>query len=615
VTAMSVPARSDVPLEHTWNAASVFESDQAWEAEFQRVSESLIVPERFKGQLGDSPTVLADALQTCDDLMRRVGMVIVYAGLKHSVDTTNQAATGMNNMAQGLQGRALAAIAFIEPGLLAIGERTLRQWLKDEPRLAHYEHYLDNLFRKQAHVRSDEVEELLGALADPFSGVSGAAGMLTNADFKFAAARSSDDQEVSLTQGTINRILGDADRTARRTAWESYTDTYLAFKNTLASTLITSLKQSVFKMRARRHRSTLEATLFEHAIPIEVFHNLIAAFRKNLPTWHRYWALRRRALGVETLQPYDVAAPLTGEKRRVTYAQAVDWICQGLAPLGEAYVEIVRKGCLEERWVDAYPNVGKSAGAFSWGMPGTHPFIVMNFNHDMLALSTLAHELGHSMHSYLTWQNQPLVYSQYATFIAEVASNFHQALVRAYLFKTVADPIFQINLIEEAMSNFRRYFFIMPTLARFELATHERIERGAGLTADELIELLADLFSEGYGGQLQVDRARVGITWATFPHLYEDYYVFQYATGISGAHALARRVLAGEAAAVDDYLDFLKAGSSVYPLDALKRAGVNLTTPQAVEETFAVLAEMVDRLALLLDRSIVLKQQARVQPK
>jgi oligoendopeptidase F len=531
-----------------------------------------------------------------------VAKVAVYASMAHAVDTTDQAAAGRYSQAQGLYGQAAAATAYFNPELLALGQATLRQWLQAEPRLQPYAHYFHDLFRQQAHIRSAEVEEVLGLLADPFDSVSGIATLLTDADFKFPPARTQAGESLPVTQGTLDTLLAGADREARRTAWEGYMDTYLAFKNTLAATLATSVKESVFNMRVRRHPSTLAASLFDNNIPPEVFYNLIGTFKKNLPTWHRYWAIRRKALGVETLHPYDIWAPLASEKPVVTYPQAVDWICQGLRPMGEGYVSVVRQGCLEERWVDIYPNQGKVAGAFSSGTPGMPPFIVMSYEDTIFGLSTLAHELGHSMHSYLAWQTQPYVYSRYSLFVAEVASNFHQAMVRAHLLNTYPDPAFQINVIEEAMSNFHRYFFIMPTLARFELEIHERAERGEGLTADGMNSLMADLFAEAYGGEMHVDRGRVGITWATFSHLYSDYYVYQYATGISGAHALSRRILSGEPGAVEDYVGFLKAGSSVYPLEALKAAGVDLTSPQPVEETFDVLAQMVDRLEQLVQQ-------------
>ncbi|PIV26843.1 MAG: oligoendopeptidase F, partial [Anaerolineae bacterium CG03_land_8_20_14_0_80_58_20] len=321
----------------------------------------------------------------------------------------------------------------------------------------------------------------------------------------------------------------------------------------------------------------------------------------NLPTWHRYFEIRRKALGLETLEPYDIWAPLVPTHPKVPFHQAVEWIAEGLLPMGRDYVGILRNGALEERWVDVYPNKGKRSGAFSWGAPGTHPFIMMSYTDEVFSVSTLAHELGHSMHSYLTWQNQPLVYADYSLFVAEVASNFHQAMVRDHLLKTNPDKNFRIAVIEEAMSNFYRYFFVMPTLARFELETHTRVENGQPLTADTMIKLMADLFTEGYGGKVNVRREHVGMTWARFGHLFSDYYVYAYATGVAGAHALAKRVLNGEPNAVENYLGFLKAGCSDYPLDVLKRAGVDLTTPAPVDEAFAVMSDYVDRLEKLLD--------------
>jgi oligoendopeptidase F len=311
--------------------------------------------------------------------------------------------------------------------------------------------------------------------------------------------------------------------------------------------------------------------------------------------------VRRRALGQDDIAPYDIWAPLTPNPPRVPFDQAVEWIAAGLAPLGEEYVSLLRQGVNEQRWVDKYPNIGKRAGAFSTGCQGTHPYILMNGTDDLESLSTLAHELGHSLHSLYTWRAQPPVYADYSIFLAEVASNFNQALVRAYLFEQHPDRAFQLALINEAMSNFHRYFFLMPTLARFELELHERVERGEALTADTMNALLTDLFREGYGPGVTIDADRVGITWAQFStHLYGNFYVFQYATGLSGAHALAEGILAGEPGAVERYLNFLRAGNSAYPLDVLKQAGVDLTTPAPVRQTFGVLTRLVDRLEALV---------------
>lgn len=596
----TVPLRSEIGDQFKWNAPSVFASVEVWKAACDALKDDLPRLAAFQGHLGDGPETIERAVDVLEDLIVRAGQVVVYATMSHAVDMADQAANRMASQARGLYGQLQAAAAFIDPELLTLDRDTLERWMRERPRLAMLRHYIDDLYRQQAHVRSPEVEELLGMLGDPFSGPAMTAGVLTNADFAFAPAINSEGREIPVTQGTLNKILAGSDREARRTAWEHYTDAYLAYKNTLASNLATSIKQSVFEMRARRYKSTLEASLFEANVPVEVYHNLIATFRKHLPTWHRYWAIRQRALGVSALQPYDVWAPLTQEKREIPYEQAVEWIGQGLKPMGEDYVRVLRRGALEERWVDVYPTQGKRAGAFSSGRPGTHPFVMMSYNDNVLSMSTLAHELGHSMHSYLAWQHQPILYADYTLFAAEVASNFHQAMVRAYLLETQVEPAFQIEVIEEAMSNFYRYFLVMPTLARFELEVHQRAERGEGLTADDMNALMADLFSEAYGDRMQVDCERVGITWATFGHLYRDYYVYQYATGISGAHALAQRILSGEAGAVEDYLGFLEAGGSAYPLEALQRAGVDLTSSEPIEVTFGILANLVDRLEELV---------------
>jgi len=596
----SLPLRSSIDKSYTWNAESVFATPEAWSAEVDSILASLPEIKKFEGALKDAATLL-QAFETIEGLMARMNRAYVYAGFSYAVDTTDQNASAMNGKAQGMYGQVMATAAFLNPELLAIGQKKLKKWTKDEPRLAVYEQFFNNLFRKHEHVRSGEVEEMLGMLADPFSGAGEASSLLRNADMKIPSIKDKDGVEVELSESVIFNLMAKDDRAARAESWENYHATLLSYKNTLAAALATSIKQNVFLSRVRKHTNALEMMLYENNIPVDVFHALIETFKKNLPTWHRYFEIRRKALGLETLEPYDIWAPLVPTHPKVPFHQAVEWIAEGLLPMGRDYVGILRNGALEERWVDVYPNKGKRSGAFSWGAPGTHPFIMMSYTDEVFSVSTLAHELGHSMHSYLTWQNQPLVYADYSLFVAEVASNFHQAMVRDHLLKTNPDKNFRIAVIEEAMSNFYRYFFVMPTLARFELETHTRVENGQPLTADTMIKLMADLFTEGYGGKVNVRRDHVGMTWARFGHLFSDYYVYAYATGIAGAHALAKRVLNGEPNAVENYLGFLKAGCSDYPLDVLKRAGVDLTTPAPVDEAFAVMSDYVDRLEKLLD--------------
>jgi oligoendopeptidase F len=587
-------------VEETWNLESIFESVAEWEAACQDLKSRLPELSIFEGKLQQGPETLLEALDTWEQLMRLAERVMVYAGLSASVDVSDQEVNARVGQARGLITRAVAAGSFIEPELMSVGFETLYDWLEEEPELAIYRHYLEDLVRQQAHVRSSEVEEVLALTIDPLAGSQNTYGVLTNADLPFEPARTEDGDEMELGQSSVNDLITQTDREVRRTAWENYADAYLAFQNTIAELQAGGLKRDIFRARARRYESSLEASLFPNNVPPEVFHNLIEVFKANLPTWHRYWRVRREALGYDELHVYDIKAPLTEEKPHVPYHQAVDWICEGLAPLGEAYVAQVREGCTEGRWVDRARNRGKRQGAFSGGAYDTQPFILMSYADDVFSLSTLAHELGHSMHSFLTRQQQPYVYGHYSLFVAEVASNFHQALVRDYLFRTQEDPDLQLALVEETMSNFHRYFFIMPTLARFELEMHQRVEQGAPVNATSMIDLTADLFKEGYGDEVVFDHDRIGITWAQFAHMYMNFYVYQYATGISGAHALADRVLAEWPQAAEDYLAFLSSGGSVYALDALQAAGVDLTSPEPVEKAFASLAEVVDRLEELV---------------
>ena len=596
-----VPLRSKLNKKFTWNAESVFPSDEAWEKEVQQIIDDISTVKNFQGRLAENPSVLIEALGAAYKLISRAQTAIMYAGFSYAVDTTDQHAAGMRSKGQGMYGQVLSAVSFLQPEILAIGRQKLDEWMSQNEKLALYKHSFDDLFRKQAHVRSVEVEELLGLVSDPLQGASNSTSMLTNADFKFVPAKDSKGNLLDVTQGTISNLMHNPDRKARRVAYENYMDKYIEHKNTLASNLAHSIKANVFYMRARKHESTLSASLFDLNIPTDVFHNLINTFKKNLPVWHRYFEIRRKALGLRKLAYYDMWAPIGKKKVKVPFEKGIELICESLAPMGQEYVETVRKGVLKDRWVDVYPNQGKMEGAFSWGAQGTHPFINMSYTDEVTSMSTLAHELGHSMHSYLTWKNQPFIYTDYSLFVAEVASNFHQAMMRGHLLNTVKDKNFQIALIEEAVGgNFFRYFFQMPTLARFELETHQRAERGDPLTADSMVDLMADLFAEGFGPNFNMDHQRVGMTWSTFGHLFSDYYVYAYATGISGAHALAGKILRGEPNAVENYLGFLKSGNSDYSLNVLKKAGADLTAPETVEETFAVMESYIDRLEKLL---------------
>jgi oligoendopeptidase F len=601
--ARSLPARSEVDRRFTWHAESVFPQDSGWEQAVDTILASLPDLAEFKGHLGDSPDTLADWFDANERAHRLMAKVNVYTTMAYSVDVGDQKAAARSDRARSVAAQLSAAGSFAIPEMLAIGIPRLREWIAASPRLAHLGHYFDRLEKLQRRIRSAEVEELLSQVSDPLATALAAHSVLANTDLRFAPAVGADGELHEVAQGTIAALLTNPDREVRRTAYDSYADAHLAMKHAMAASLAGGVKRDVFYARARGYTSSLEAALEPAHIPVDVFHNVIRTFRDNVGTWHRYWRIRREALGLEVLRPYDTRAQLTAETLKVPYEQAVEWISEGVAPLGEDYVRVLRRGAFEDRWVDVYPNKGKRMGAFSTGSMDTRPFIFMSYNDDIYSMSTLAHELGHSMHSYHTRGSQPYVYSNYGLFQAEVASNMHQALTRRHLLATQTDPALQIAVIEEAMSNFYRYFFIMPSLARLELEVHERTERGEALTADHLNDLMANLMLEVYGTEVDVneqDRERVGSTWAQFhTHLYSNFYVYQYATGIAAADHLVGRVAAGEKQAIESYLTFLKSGGSMYPLDGLQLAGVDMGSPEPVEAAFATLASMVDRLETL----------------
>ncbi len=596
----SLPTRAEAATQDTWEIESVYPSEEAFNQAFAGVEADLAMLAGFAGTLGGSADALQAALAARDAVGVRLNRVLLYASMLQSGDQTDQANTARMQRALGLYARYGAAVAFVQPELLNIPPTTVERFTTEAPGLALYRHYLDKVGLLRGHVRSTEVEELLAQSQEIANNPWETHAALENADMTFITLTGEDDQPVELTQGNSDTLIGSVVRSVRRAAWEGYADAYLKVKNTMGATLAGAVKADVFYARAHHYGSAREASMHPHNLPPEVFDTLIATVRAHLPLWQRYWAIRQRALGVAELRPYDVHVPLASLEQPIPYGKGVEMLLGGLAPLGDEYIAVARRGLTTERWVDKYPNVGKGSGAFSSGVHGTRPFMMQNYDNTLLSVSTLAHELGHSMHSYYTWQSQPPIYGGYSMFAAETASNFNQALLRAHLLSTSDDPRFQVAVIEEGMSNFQRYFFIMPILAQFELDAHQRAERGAGLTDDDMSAKIVELYREGYGDTVALDEPRVGITWAQFPHLFMNFYVWQYATGISAANALASSVLAEGAPAAERYLRFLKAGDAIYPLEALKLAGIDMTTPEPIERAFSVLEGLVDRLDALV---------------
>jgi len=598
---MTTLERKDVTPNQTWNKEGVYLTWDDWQAEFKDVKTDLKMLAEYQGTLGQEPEKLASWFEQYGLQYQRLMRVVNYTQMHVRVDTNDAEAKGYYGQAMGLYSQFLASIAFVVPEILALGEVVI-EWAENHPPLAAYRHYFDNILRLRPHKRSQEVEELLGMLEESFNGASRTASELSNSDLKFADAVDSQGQRQPVLQATIAPTgIQSLDRLHRKSAWESYADGYLSMENTLASSYLINIKQWLFLARTRGYESILEHRLSPTNTPVEVFHNLIDTFKENLPIWHKYWGVKRKILGQDKIHPYDVWAPIVKNPPVVSYYQAVDWICEALQPLGDEYVSIMRKGCLEDRWVDWAPNAGKHKGAASSRMAKNKPpFIFTSYDDTMISMSVLAHELGHSMHSYYSYHNVAEVYNSddaISSTVTETASNFNQAMLRAYLKEVKGDDRdFQIAMIDEAIYNFHRYFFSMPILARFEYAVCTRVQDGKPVTLQNLKTLMKDYFAEGYGDTMTDDPDRTAITWAQYVHLYYPFYTFQYAVGISAASALSNGVLTGKKDAGENYLNFLKSGGSMYTMDLFNLAGVDMASPEPAKAAFKVLSKMVDQL-------------------
>jgi oligoendopeptidase F len=595
-TTTAVPRRTDVPIEETWDLETIFANDGAWQDAYEATARRLGQMEAFRGRIAEGPAALLAALRLRDELADNVGRVLEYAWLRRSEDATNTHYGEMTDRAIGLAARIDAASSFVAPEVAALSDDLLAAWQAEEPALGQFHHELRRITRRRRHIRSPEVEEVLARATEVAAAPYTTHSVLEDGELPLGEIADESGQTVRLAQGNLDRYLSSTDRRVRQEAWERSADAYLAFRNTFAATLAGAVKSDVFYARAHGYDSALEAALAPDDISPTVFYTLLDTVWRHFPVWHRYFDVRRRLLGLPSgdLHGYDLEAPMA-KQPSFPWQRGVETILASLAPLGSDYVAEVERG-MRDRWTDRCANLGKGGGAFSGGSFGTYPFISMTWQDNLTSVSTLTHEIGHSMHSLLTWRHQPVTYANYGMSAAETASNLNQALLGAHLLAERDDRDWTIAVIEERMANNMRYLFTMPILARFELAAHERVEAGQALSADWMSQTLLDFYREGYGREVVMDPARMGITWARFPHMFMNFYVFQYGVGISAAAALALAILSEGAPARERYLAFLRAGGSVDPIVALREAGVDMTSPEPIERAFRILSEYVDRL-------------------
>ncbi|AWD65661.1 MULTISPECIES: oligoendopeptidase F [Priestia] len=596
-----LPSRSEIKVEDTWKLEDIFASDDAWEKEFEEVKALIPKMEKFKGKLGESAQTLYDALQEQDELTMRVSKLYTYAHMRYDQDTTNSFYQGLNDRIKTLYTQIASALSYVTPEILSIEESKIKQYMAEHKELTLYAHALDEITRERPHILSESEEALLAQASEVLGSSSNTFGMLNNADLEFPSIKDENGEEVEITHGRYIRFLESSDRRVREEAFKAVYETYGKFKNTFASTLSGTVKKDNFSARVRHYNSARHSALSTNNIPEEVYDNLVKTVNDNLHLLHRYIDLRKKVLGIEELHMYDLYTPLVKDvKMEVTYEEAKDYILKGLKPLGEDYLNVLKEG-FENRWVDVHENKGKRSGAYSSGTYGTNPYILMNWQDNVNNLFTLAHEFGHSVHSYYTRKTQPYPYGDYSIFVAEVASTCNEALLNDYLLKTIDDEKQRLYLLNHYLEGFRGTVFRQTMFAEFEHDVHVRAQNGEPLTPELLTKLYYDLNKKYFGDNLVIDE-EIGLEWARIPHFYYNYYVYQYATGFSAAAALSKQILEEGDAAVERYVGFLKSGSSDYPIEVLKKAGVDMTTSQPIEEALAVFEEKLTEMERLLNQ-------------
>ena len=597
---MSKPIRkrSAVAAEFTWDLTDIFPSDEAWRAEYEALRPYTEAVAAYQGRLGESAETLLAYFRLDDELNVRVGRLYGYANCKADEDTSNGFYQDLRGKALSLSVTLSGAGAFAASELLALSDETLTRFYAEQPELATYRRPIERVRRRRAHILSPECEALLANAGEMADGPDAIFGVFHNADLRFPAVTDGAGAEQTLTDATFVPLLQSGDRTLRRNAFETYYATLGGYRNTLAATLDAQFKQLRFFANARRYSSTLDAALDATEVPVSVYDSLIESVHANLDKMYRYVALRRRLLGVDELHMYDVYTPIVPDvAEEIPFEQAKATVLDALVVLGEDYTAMLREG-FDHRWLDVYPNVGKRGGAYSSGIARPHPYVLLNQTDDLDSQFTIAHEMGHAMHSYLSCKHQPVCTSDYVIFVAEVASTCNEVLLMRHLLRKSTDRRERAYLINHFLDQFKGTVYRQTMFAEFERELGRMAERGETLTADALDEKYLAL-NRLYFGPDMISDAQIALEWARIPHFYYNYYVFQYATGFSAAVALADRILREGEPAVADYKRFLSGGSSTDPISLLKLAGVDMSAPAPVDAALAMFGELVDELDAL----------------
>ncbi|QSG13019.1 Oligoendopeptidase F [Halapricum desulfuricans] len=595
----SVPERSDVETEYTWELEALYADDDEWETAFEQVSERIDDLAAFEGRATDDAETLLATLETFEDVMRQVENVVAYARMRRDEDTRDSDYQALFARAQSLHSRASSAASFLDPEIQSCTREEIDAMIDAAPALEEYEHYFDDVLRMKDHTRSAEVEELLADLGEVLGAPSEVYNMLTNADMTFPSVEDPEGEPIEITLNNFTTLQKRQDRAFRREVYEQFYDEWETLRNAVGAAHKNSVKTDVKTARARNYETAREAALDGPNVPTEVYDTLVETVHDNLDALHDHAELKRQVVDGEELRMWDLYVPLTEtESPEIDYEQACEYVTEAVAPLGEDYQSQLAEG-LDSRWVDVYETRGKQSGAYSGGTYESQPYILLNYQDDVESMYTLAHELGHSLHSEYTSDEQPYVYADYEIFVAEVASTVNETLLTHHLLETVEDERLRRHVLNEYLERFRSTLYRQTMFAEFEQQTHELAEAGEALTAERLDELYADLKGEYYEPAELDDR--IAREWMRIPHFYRAFYVYQYATGISAAVALVESILdEDDPGAADRYLEFLSRGSRAYPLELLRDAGVDMAEPDPVEAATGVYTEYLDEMASLL---------------